>query len=375
MKFLRFIRFRNPEIFILGILALLYYFFVLNKFQTVLNYKMQFFLYDYHFGFIRRGLIGEVLNFFRVKISENFIYVFSSCLLITLGVLTLKIIDSITFKNKIYNYILVGFLFIHPGLFKNLWHDIGRTDIFLVLYCAIILLVAFYKFSKLKDFFLFSSPILLLIHEAALILWLPAIYVCWLLPSKKIMKEKNKQLLIKTIIFFFLVGIVFILIQLYGNFNGDPQIFKDYIQSKIGTEYKMGLLIPGYGDSTKHMYDSFINNFSHKRVWIYGFSSILIVLYVGYAFLRDSGINWKKYILVIIFPLFISFGMFFLGFDLLRWFSNITLLVFYIILSILMVNNEKLETDRTEVKIDTVSLMLIILIMLNSFNYLGITYS
>ncbi|MDR3273196.1 MAG: hypothetical protein LBT29_06930, partial [Flavobacteriaceae bacterium] len=87
------IKFNNPELLLLLFFSLLYYVYNLNYVDV--DYKIQYFLYDYHFGFIKRALVGALFDFLPFKITLAFVQNISIVLLFLSGIFIVKIIDCI----------------------------------------------------------------------------------------------------------------------------------------------------------------------------------------------------------------------------------------------------------------------------------------
>ncbi|TWP29088.1 hypothetical protein ETU08_04360 [Apibacter muscae] len=353
----------NPEYYIILFFSLFYYLYELKE-HTPLSFNYQYFLYDYNFGFIKRGLIGQLLNLTSISLTiETFIKI-STLLLFLVAILLVKIIDTVNFKNKFLGYFLICFLVVSPSLIKNLWYDLGRLDIFGILYCLIFLLPLN---KKIIDICFIISPMVIFIHEGFLLLWLPSYFVCWLIASDSKINKKNLSIF-SVFIFFSLLSIL--INMFFGKLTINFQVFENYIINKSngGVDIEKTVLS---NKVYNEMRNSMINNFSHKKFWIFGIINVITISYVIKLFFVILNIN-KFYFNFIFIPIFFTFLMFFLGLDALRWFSNMCFSLYIIFLSILFKNRNKIRgyEFKTEDQNKFYFLLFILLIMI-PFTKLG----
>ena len=335
-----FIKINNPEYFLLLFFGFIYYFFVLYDNHISLNFNYQYYLYDYNFGFIKRGLIGSICNLLFSKVSEYTFVLIATVILVILGISIVKIIDSINFKNKFYGYFLVSLLAICPALLKNLWYDLGRLDIFGILYCLFFL----YPFKKrLLNIFLLLSPLILLIHEGFFLLWLPTYFVCWFIRKNMILIKNDK---IISITFISISVLVLFLVCHFGKLNIPFPMFKSYLKSKSNDINNFDTsVIAGDTYLYKQVYSSIILNFTHIKFWFLGLINLFSIGYIIVILCRLLGINYKKY-RIIYLPTVLTFIMFFLGCDALRWFSNMCISLYILLLCILVTNKDNISERK-----------------------------
>lgn len=157
------------------------------------------FLFNYNFGFIKRGLVGEIISFFNSPylMSYDFFFYFSITILITNFILIATLVkDLIDSKNPI----LMGcaIIFVTGLTIAYLSHIIGYFDhIGLLLTLISLKINGFYK----KFFFLLiSMPIAVLIHEGILIMFFPIIFMS-LVFSIKVNDEKITKKVLFLIVF------------------------------------------------------------------------------------------------------------------------------------------------------------------------------
>lgn len=335
-----FIKINNPEYFLLLFFGYIYYIFVLYDNHISLNFNYQYYLYDYNFGFIKRGLVGSICSLLFSKVSESTFVAISTVILVILGIGIVKIIDHINFKNKFYGYFLVSLLVICPAFLKNLWYDLGRLDIFGILYCLFFL----YPFKKtFLNIFLLLSPLILLIHEGFFLFWLPTYFVCWFIRKNMILIKIDKIILISFIIISILVLFI---VNHYGKLSISFPIFQSYLKSKSNDINNFDYsTITGGNSIFKQIYSSIILNFTHIKFWFLGIINFLSIGYIIVIFCRLLGINFKKY-RVIYLPSVLTFMMFFLGCDALRWFSNMCISLYILLLCILVTNKDNISERK-----------------------------
>ncbi|WP_146291931.1 hypothetical protein [Apibacter muscae] len=353
----------NPEYFLILFFGLSYYIFILYDNHISLKFNYQYFLYDYSFGFIKRGLLGQILNILPISITEQVFVGIATLLIIILGILFVKIIDEINFKNKFLSYFLICLLLISPSLLKNLWYDLGRLDILGILYCLLFLL----PFSqKIIHILFILSPIVLFIHEGFLLLWLPTYFICWFII--------NDMKINKVFLFFCITSIASIFFNIYfGKLEVDFEIFKNYLINKSSGEvYIENTVIT---DSLyNQIYNSMVLNFTHVKFWFLGFINLFTFIYIIKIFFKILNIN-KLYYKFIFIPIPFTFIMFFLGSDALRWFSNICFSLYIILIAILAKNKNEIREYKFEGEdFNYLCFMIFILLIMLPFTKLGVLW-
>ncbi len=358
------IKFNNPEYLLLFFLAFLYYVFVLSENHSSLDFNYQYFLYDYHFGFIKRALIGSILNFIFPNLSESIFINLSIVILFIFGFYIVKLIDNINFKNAFFGYFLVALLVISPALLKNFWFDLGRLDIFGAFFCLFFLLPVR---KSILNIFLLLSPLVLFIHEGFFLLWIPSYYICWLIRNNIII---NKFIIVYSCFFILLTFLTLFGISYFGKLNVTFDVFQSYINSKTETVLFLDSTV-----LTDKLYDqiisSLISNFTHIKFWFLGLANLFSIVYIGKIFLKIVSASFRKY-KIIFLPLILTFFMFFLGCDALRWFSNMCFSFYILLICIMISNKNNLHEDNVS-KNDLYFLIFILLVLL-PFKNLGLLW-
>ena len=166
------------------------------------------YLFNYEFGFMRRGIIGATLELFNsdLLLSYGFFTSFSTVILCAnLWLLALSFRDMIRSRNM--NLIAVVMIFASSSGLLFLAHNIGYADhIGLLITLITLRITGFYK--KL----LFIAPALLftmLIHEAVVVLFFPILFMSLLFSLAANNQRQKLSLLIfsaMTLVLFFAIG-------------------------------------------------------------------------------------------------------------------------------------------------------------------------
>jgi hypothetical protein len=132
-------------------------------------------LVDYHFGFIKRALIGAMVSLFTAKVPVWLVFALAGVVwLIALGLFVRLFRRTFGFGEKsLPLFVLIAG---SPFFFKNFMHTLGHFDIYGCLFAIILLLApaASIVFVLLASAF---AVILVLIHHIHLLLYVPTIIV------------------------------------------------------------------------------------------------------------------------------------------------------------------------------------------------------
>jgi len=132
-------------------------------------------LVDYHFGFIKRALIGALVSLFTAKVPIWLVFALGGTVwLVTLG-LFVRLFQR-TFGLEQKNLPLFVFLAGSPFFFKNFMFSLGHFDIYGCLFAIILLLVPARSIWFVLLAALFSI-VLILIHHIHLLMYVPTIAV------------------------------------------------------------------------------------------------------------------------------------------------------------------------------------------------------
>lgn len=130
-------------------------------------------LVDYHFGFIKRALIGAVVALFTTKIPVWLVFVLGgSVWLLTLGLFVQLFRRTFGFDEK--QLPLFVFIIGSPFFLKNFMFALGHFDIYGCLAAIILLLVPARSLAYVLLATLLSA-LLILIHHIHLLMYVPTI--------------------------------------------------------------------------------------------------------------------------------------------------------------------------------------------------------
>src|SRR6478672_7007396 len=130
-------------------------------------------LVDYHFGFIKRALIGAIVALFTAKVQVGLVFALGGATwLVTLGLYAGLFQKTFGFTART----LPLFVFIagSPFFLKNFMHTLGHFDIYGCALAIILLLVPAGSLLFVLCAALFSM-ILILIHHVHLLMYVPTI--------------------------------------------------------------------------------------------------------------------------------------------------------------------------------------------------------
>src|SRR5580698_5605182 len=200
-------------------------------------------LVDYHFGFIKRALIGAVIALFFSKIPVWLVFALSGVVwLITLG-LFIKLFRR-TFGFNDAQMPLFVLMAGSPFFLKNFMFTLGHFDIYGCAFALCLLLIparsiAFVIFGA------FASMILILIHHIHLLMYVPTIAVIVVLRYYLVQGFDRRNALIG-IGSSAAIGLLFLAAQFWGTMAVPEQEFVAYLQSRMVDPSQTGLLSFSY---------------------------------------------------------------------------------------------------------------------------------
>ncbi len=144
-----------------------------------IEWKWAHLFFDYDYGFLKRGLVGELIDWTPIDPSlENFKAI-AVLLLLGVAVAFYQLIKDMPNKE----FFGFSFLFLFsPLLFRNYVFDWGRYDQLAIIF--VFLLIRFSEDDSKSRWFLYASPLLLFIHEGFVFWVFPIILTIALLQQK-----------------------------------------------------------------------------------------------------------------------------------------------------------------------------------------------
>ena len=293
------------------------------------NYSV--FLFDYEFGFIRRGLLGAIVNLIPFDPEEYFSYFafygavfvalyFAALALFYIGLFT-RNSDGVTYKLLFCSVILMSPLFL-----KNSMHDFGRVDQlgFLCLF-----LFAVSSTALQRVLIILMPPLLILCHEVQIILTVTpmmAIFLIGALHNKTIFKTRTLVPLIFS-------GILTLGLTFYILLNLIPAV-----EHAVLSEYLAAKSPYNTGERSWLLYDDFKANVEYalgrgrRRSGHLAASPLyLLALILHMPFIallyriykRTSASNVQLSCGIIVLSVLAQCVIFFLGIDYSRWIADI----------------------------------------------------
>jgi len=292
------------------------------------DYLYTSWLFNYDFGFMKRGLIGQILHHIQIPPTYKNIRLISIFLFLFLFyfiyLATLRVLNTLTLDKK-YKYTLLFCFMLLPFTTTQLILEISRFDqIAQLLVIIFLFIITQCKKTIIPFIYLtFSIVLLTLIHEAALIIFSP------LMISLFYLNYKNKK---QTYALSLLTIICIILISIYGTATSNQihALIQNYKNYKYFSEYAVRT-------TSLSIKENILLNL-HALIQSKTYIAILIAIVVIIPFLNFiyQSFNFKKYyffMIVTASPLLLSV----IAFDYFRWISlflfNLTILCFYLILT------------------------------------------
>jgi hypothetical protein len=200
-------------------------------------------LVDYHFGFIKRALIGAIVSLFTSKVPVWLVFVLAGAVwLIMLGLFVRLFQRTFGFTEK--NLPLFLFMAASPFFFKNFMHTLGHFDIYGCLFAIILLLLP----ARSIWFVLLAallSIVLILIHHIHFLMYVPTIAVIVALRyylSVGINRANVSAGIAATLV----VGALFFAAQFWGTMPIPEAEFVDYLKSRMADPARTNLLSFSY---------------------------------------------------------------------------------------------------------------------------------
>ena len=196
-------------------------------------------LVDYHFGFIKRALIGAIVSLFAAKVPIWLVYALGGAVwLVTLGLFVRLFQRTFGFEQK--NLPLFVFLAGSPFFFKNFMFSLGHFDIYGCLFAIVLLLVPARSILFVLLAALFSI-VLILIHHIHLLMYVPTIAVIVVLRHYLVVGVSGTNIAVG-VIATSAVAALFLTAQFSGTMPIPSAQFVDYLKSRMADPSRTDLL-------------------------------------------------------------------------------------------------------------------------------------
>jgi hypothetical protein len=196
-------------------------------------------LVDYHFGFTKRALIGELVSLFFSKVPVWLVFAISGgAWLITLGLFIELFRRTFGFDDR--QMPLFVFMAGSPFFLKNFMHTLGHFDIYGCAFAIGLLLVparsiAFVVLAAL------ASMILILIHHIHLLMYVPTIAVIVVL-RYYLVQGFNRQNAAIGLASIACIGLLFCAAQFWGSMTVPSEEFIRYLHGRMADPSRTNLL-------------------------------------------------------------------------------------------------------------------------------------
>ncbi|QPF91910.1 hypothetical protein [Bradyrhizobium commune] len=196
-------------------------------------------LVDYHFGFIKRALIGAIVALFTAKVPVWLVFALSGTVwLVTLG-LFVKLFQK-TFGFTQQTLPLFVFLAGSPFFLKNFMHTLGHFDIYGCMLALILLLVPARSLLFVALAALFSI-ILVLIHHIHLLMYVPTL-ITIVVTRHYLIYGCNRTNVAFGIVAFTAVSALFFAAQFLGTMPIAEADFLAYLKTRMADPARTDLL-------------------------------------------------------------------------------------------------------------------------------------
>lgn len=327
---------QNPWRFLLAINAAVIVGVFVHKIQLPPYVPYVHLLVDYHFGFIKRALIGAMVALFTAKVPVWLVFALGGVTwLVTLGLYAKLFQKTFGFTAKT----LPLFVFIagSPFFLKNFMHTLGHFDIYGCAFALILLLLPAGSLLFVAIAALFSI-ILVLIHHIHLLMYVPTI-ITIVVTRHYLAYGLNRGSLAFGFTAFVVVSALFFAAQFLGTMPIPEADFVAYLKTRMLDPSRTDLLqfsYIWYQPLAKEISDTF-GRLPHNSLGIPVFAMLIwlhVPLWRYFANLIGALANETHRRLVIAALIGVSLAylvMFAMVFDYSRWISNWAVCMFLIL--------------------------------------------
>jgi len=150
------------------------------------NWIYTHWLFNYDFGLIKRGLAGELTTLAGVVKSYENIRALCAVLAVLLEVTLVFLFTRIAMVDRSMTggWLFALFWLTHPCTLPHYLFDMGRLDTLSLLICAwTVIAIIHLKRRPALALATLASTLLILVHEANALLFVPLLFACWLYPT------------------------------------------------------------------------------------------------------------------------------------------------------------------------------------------------
>lgn len=196
-------------------------------------------LVDYHFGFVKRALIGATVSLFTQNVPVWLVFALGGAVWVLTALLFVKLFRR-TFGFDYAHMPLFVFTAGSPFFLKNFMQTLGHFDIYGCLFAIILLLIPAQGigFVLLAAFF---SAVLILIHHIHLLMYVPTIALIVIL-RHFLSTGINRANLAVGLIALIALGALFVALQFWGTMPISEAEFVDYLKTRMADPARTDLL-------------------------------------------------------------------------------------------------------------------------------------
>ena len=194
---------------------------------------------DYHFGFVKRALIGAIVSLFTGKVPVWLVFALGGAVWVLTALLFVKLFwRTIGFDDA--HLPLFVFTAGSPFFLKNFMHTLGHFDIYGCLFAIVLLLIPAQSigFVLLAAFF---SIVLILIHHIHLLMYVPTIAVIVIL-RHYLSAGIDRTNLAVGVISLLALGALFLALQFWGTMPIPEADFVAYLKTRMADPSRSDLL-------------------------------------------------------------------------------------------------------------------------------------
>jgi hypothetical protein len=185
-------------------------------------------LVTYHFGFIRRALVGTIVSWFTDTVPFWYVYAIAIAAWLVALVLFVAAFRKI-FGFKDENFPLFVFLVGSPFFFKNFAISLGHFDIYGCIWALVALLI---PVGPLYPLFIAAGCVgLILIHHLHFLLYIPTIgFIVFVRYAALPGVTRGKG--VYGLVLVLLVSAMFVAAALFGRMTVPPETFLAYLRAR-----------------------------------------------------------------------------------------------------------------------------------------------
>ena len=196
-------------------------------------------LVDYHFGFLKRALIGALVGLFTAKVPVWLVFALAGVAWLATLALFIELFRR-TFGFSKEHLPLFVFMAGSPFFLKNFMHTLGHFDIYgcLLSICLLLIPARSTLFVLLAALF---SILLILIHHIHVLMYVPTVAVIVVLRYYLVVGATPRNIAVGLAALLGL-GVLFLAAQFYGTMPIPEAEFVRYLQSRMADPSRTDLL-------------------------------------------------------------------------------------------------------------------------------------